>query len=150
MDLTSSRSESRRDSTRVLRAMTPWQPKNSRALEPKNINYSKLPQASSIKCSRKLPHVVSHQSRQEVTLHTFESMVSKEETCEWDREMERFRDSLTSSRVIEARPGGTVYGLGNAEEEVQSCCDPGRHHEPPHDPGDSTLVANFSPLTAIG
>ena len=59
-----------------------------------------------------------HQSSQEGTSHTLESMVSKEETWEWDREMERFRDSLTFSRVIEERLCGTVYGLGNEEDEV--------------------------------
>ena len=60
----------------------------------------------------------SHQSSQEVTLHTLQSIVSKEETCERDREKERFHDSLTFSRVIEARPGRTVYGPGKEEEEV--------------------------------
>ena len=88
----------------------PWLPRNSRALDPESINCLKLPRASSVNCSRKPPQVESHQSSQEVTSHTLDSMVSNEETCEWDRETERFRDSLTLSRVIEAKPGRTVYG----------------------------------------
>ena len=59
-----------------------------------------------------------HQSSQDVTSHTLESIVSKEETCECDREMERIRDSLTVTRVIEARPDGTVYEPRKEEEEV--------------------------------
>ena len=42
----------------------------------------------------------SHQSSQEVTSHTLDNMVSKEETWEWDRETEHFHDSLTLSRVM--------------------------------------------------
>ena len=61
----------------------------------------------------------SHQSSQEVTSHTLESMVSKEETWEWDRETDRFPESLTRSSVIEARPGRTEYGLGKEEEVVR-------------------------------
>ena len=95
-----------------------WPPTNSRVLDPESINRSKLPRALSVSCSQKLPQVDSHQSSQEVTSHTRESTVSKEETCEWDRETEHFCDSLTFSRVIEARPGGTAYGPGKEEEEV--------------------------------
>ena len=99
MDQTSSRRESLRDSTKFLRAVTPWLPSNSRALEPESIR-SKLPRASSVRCSRKLPHVANQQSSHKVTshTHTHKSMVSKEETCEWDRETERFCNSLTFSR----------------------------------------------------
>ena len=86
--------------------MTPWQPRNSRALKPDSINRSKLPRASSVKCSQKLPHMECHQSSQEVTSHTLKSMVSKEEAWEWDRETERSRDSLTFSRVIEVSQAG--------------------------------------------
>ena len=96
----------------------PWPPRNSKALDLESINRSKLPRSLSVRCSRKLPQVDSHQSSQDVTSHTLENIVSKEETCEWDKEMERFRDSLTFSRVIEARPGGIVYGPGKEEEDV--------------------------------
>ena len=60
----------------------------------------------------------SHQSSQEVTSHTLDSMVSKEKICEWDRLTERFHDSFTISGVMEANPGGTVYRPGKEEEEV--------------------------------
>ena len=96
----------------------PWLPRNSRVLDPESINRSKLPRTLTGKCSRKPPQVESHQSSQEVTSYTLDSMVSKEETCAWDRETERFRDSLTLSRVVEAKLGGTVYGPGKEEEEV--------------------------------
>ena len=86
--------------------MIPWEPRNSRALALESINRSKLPRTSSGRCSWKPPQVESHQSSQEVTSHTPDNMVSKEET----REMERFRDSLTLSRVI---------GSGKEEEEVR-------------------------------
>ena len=46
-------------------------------------------------------------------------MVSIEETCEADKETERFLASLTFSRVIEVTPGGMVYGPGKEEEEVR-------------------------------
>ena len=36
--------------------MAPWLPRNSRALKTESINHSKLPQASSGRSSRKLPH----------------------------------------------------------------------------------------------
>ena len=46
-------------------------------------------------------------------------MVSIEETCEADKETERFLLSLAFSRVIEVTPGGTEYGPGKEEEEVR-------------------------------
>ena len=42
----------------------------------------------------------------------------QEETRERDREMERFRYSLTYSRVSRARLDGTEYGPGKEEKEV--------------------------------
>ena len=96
----------------------PWPPRNSKALEPESINRSRMPHSSSVSCSRKPSQVGSHQSSQEVTSHTLESIVSKEETCECDREMEHIHDSLKVTRVIKARPDGTVYGPRKEEEEV--------------------------------
>ena len=46
-------------------------------------------------------------------------MVSIEETCEADKEMDRFLASLAFSRVIEVNPGWTEYGPGKEEEEVR-------------------------------
>ena len=53
-----------------------------------------------------------------MTSHTLESIVSKEDTCECDREMERIRDSLMVIRVIEARLDRTAYGPRKEEKEV--------------------------------
>ena len=103
----------------------PSPPRNSKALDPESISRSKLPRSSKVRCSWKLPQVDSHQSSQDATLHTPESIVSKEETCERDREMERFCDSLTFSRVIEARSGGTVYGPGKEGRKSYSTSDVG-------------------------
>ena len=54
----------------------------------------------------------NHQFSQEATLHIPESMVSKKETCEEDKETDRFLTSLAFSRAIEVTPGGTEYGPG--------------------------------------
>ena len=45
--------------------------------------------------------------------------VSGRETCEADRETERFLASLAFSRVNEVTPGGTEYSPGKEEEEVR-------------------------------
>ena len=97
----------------------PWLAWNSRALDPKRINLSKLAQTSIGKFSRKPSHVESHQSNQEATSRTPESMVSMEETREADKETDRFLTSLAFSKVMEATPGGTEYGPGKEEEEVR-------------------------------
>ena len=47
-----------------------------------------------------------------------ESIVSIKETCEADKETERFLTSLAYSMVMEVIPGGTVYGPGKEEVEV--------------------------------
>ena len=98
--------------------MQPWLARNSKALEPERISLSKSARTSSGICSRKPPHVDSHQSSQEATSHTPESTVSIEETCEVDKETDRFLASIAFSRVIEVTPGGTEYGPGKEEEEV--------------------------------
>ena len=97
----------------------PWLARNSRALDPERINLSKSARTSTGKFSRKPQHVESHQSNQEVTSHTPESMVSMEETWEADKETKRFFTSLAFSKVMEVTPGGTEYGPGKEEEEVQ-------------------------------
>ena len=93
--------ESRLERTRLPRAVQPWLARNSKALDPERINRSKSARTSSGRCSRKPPHVDSHQSSHDETSQTPESMVSIEETCESDKEMERFLASLAFSRVME-------------------------------------------------
>ena len=61
----------------------------------------------------------SHQSSQEVTSHTLKSMASKKKIWEWDRERNRFQDSLTHSSVIETGPGGIEYRPRKEEVEVR-------------------------------
>ena len=61
----------------------------------------------------------NYQSSQEATSHTPESIVSIEETCEADKETERFLASLAFSRAIEVTPRGTEYGPGKEEEDVR-------------------------------
>ena len=107
--------ESRLERTRLPRAMQLWLARNSKALDPQSINRSKSARTSSGRCSRKPPHVDSHDENSQ----TPESMVSIEETCEADKETERFLASLAFSRVMEATPGGTDYGPGKEEEEVR-------------------------------
>ena len=119
IERTSARRESRLERTRLPRDVEPWLARNSKALDPESINRSKSARTSSGRCSRKPPHVDNHQSNQEATSHTPESMVSSEETCEADRETERFLASLVFSRVIEVTPGGTEHGPGKEEEEVR-------------------------------
>ena len=97
----------------------PWLARNSRALDPERIKLSKSARTSIGKFSRKPPHVESHQSNQEAAAHTPESMVSKEETWEADKETDRFLTSLAFSKVMEVTPGGTEYGPGKEEEEVR-------------------------------
>ena len=89
------------------------------ALDPERISLSKSARTSTSRFSRKPPQVDNHQSSHEATLHTPESIVSIEETCEADKETERFLASLAFSRVIEVTPGGTQYIPGKEEEEVQ-------------------------------
>ena len=79
VDRTLSRRESQRDSTRLPRAVTPWPSRNPRALDPECIISSKLPSTSSVRRSLKLPQADNHQ---DVTSHTPENRVSKEETRE--------------------------------------------------------------------
>ena len=97
----------------------PWLARNSRALVPERTNLSKSARTSIGRLSRKPPHVESHQSNQEATSHTPESMVSMEETWEADKESDRFFTSLAFSKIIEVTPGGTEYGPGKEEEEVR-------------------------------
>ena len=85
VERTSARRESHLESTRLPRAVEPWLARNSKVIDPKSINRSKSARTSTGRCSRKPPHVDSHQSNQEATSHTPESMVSTEETCEADR-----------------------------------------------------------------
>ena len=49
VDRTSRRRESRRDRTRLPRAVMPWPPRNTKALDQKSINRSKLPHTSSVR-----------------------------------------------------------------------------------------------------
>ena len=119
VERTSARRESCLERTRLPRAVQPWLARNSKALDPERISHSKSARTSSGICSRKPPHVDSHQSSHDETSHTPESMVSNEETCEADREMDRFLASLAFSRVMEVTPGGTEYGPGKEEEEVR-------------------------------
>ena len=119
VELTSARRESRRDKTRLPRAVVPWLVRNSRALDPERINLSKSARTSIGRFSQKPPQVESHQSKQEATSQTPENMVSMEETWEADKETDHFFTSLAFSRVIEVTPGGTKYGPGKEEEEVR-------------------------------
>ena len=104
---------------RLPRAVQPWLARNSKALDPESINRSKSARTTSGKCSRKPPQVDSHQSSYDETSHTPESMDSSDETCEADKETERFFASLTFSRMIDVTPGGTEYGPGKEEKEVR-------------------------------
>ena len=65
----------------------------------------------------------SHQSSQEVTSHTLESIVSKEESCECDRETEHFRDSLTFSRVMEPTRAGLYTDQEKRRRKCYNTCD---------------------------
>ena len=65
----------------------------------------------------------SHQSNQEVTSHTPESMVCKDETWEANKETDRFLTSLAFSRLIEVTPGGTEYGPGKRKRRYGSTDD---------------------------
>ena len=105
IERTSASRESRLESTRLPRAVHPWLARNSKALNPESINRSKSARTSSGRCSRKPPHVDSHQSSHDETSQTPESMVSIEETCEADKETECFLASLAFSRVMEVTPG---------------------------------------------
>ena len=119
VDRTSASKESHLERTRLPRAVQPWLARNFKALNPESINRSKSARTSSGRSSQKLPHVDSHQSNHDETSQTPESMVSSEETCEADKETERFLASLTFLRVMEAIPGGTEYSHGIEEEEVR-------------------------------
>ena len=119
VEQTSARSESCRDKTRLPRAVMPWLARNSRALDLERISLLKSARTSTGKFSRKPPQVHSHQSNQEATSHTPESMVSIGETWEADKETDCFLTSLAFSRVIEVTPGGTEYGPGKEQEEIR-------------------------------
>ena len=119
VEWTPERKESRLERTRLLRAVQPWQARNSKALDPERMSLSKSARTSTGRFSRKPPQVDNHQSSQEATSHIPESIVSIEETCEVDKETECFFTSLAFSRVIEVTPGGTEYGPGKEEEEVR-------------------------------
>ena len=106
VERTSVSRESHLESTRLPRAVQHWLARNSKALDPERINRSKSARTSSGRCSWKPPHVDSHQSSHDETSQTPESMVSIEETCEADKETERFLASLAFSRVMEVTPGG--------------------------------------------
>ena len=88
------------------RAVQPWLARNSKALDPESM----LPET---------PQVDNYQSSHDETSHTPKSMVSIEETCEADKETDRFLASLAFSRVIEVTLGGTEYGPGNEEEDAR-------------------------------
>ena len=119
VERTSASRESHLARTRLPRAVQSWLARNSKALDPESINRSKSARTPSGRCSQKPPQVDSHQSNHDETSHTPESMVSIKETCEADKETERFLASLTFSKVIEVTPGGTEYGPGKEEEEVR-------------------------------
>ena len=119
VEQTSASKESRLERARLPRAVQPWLARNSKALDPERINCSKSARTSSGRCFRKPLHVDSHQSSHDETSQTPESMVSIEETCEADKETERFLTSLGFSGVMEVTPGGTEYGPGKEEEEVR-------------------------------
>ena len=119
VERTSTRRESRLERTRLLKAVQPWLARNSKALDPDRTCHSKSARTSSCRCSRKPLHVDSHQSSHDETSHTPESMVSSEETCEADKETDRFLASLAFSRVMEVTPGRTEYSPGKEEEEVR-------------------------------
>ena len=59
---TSVNRESRLEGTRLPRAVHPWLARNSKALDQERINRSKSVRTLSGRCSRKPPHVDSHQS----------------------------------------------------------------------------------------
>ena len=80
-----------------------------------NFDWQMLPEA---------PTSDSHQSNQEATSHTPESMVSKEETWEADKETERFFTSLAFSRVMEVTSGSTAQEKGKRRyDSTGSACD---------------------------
>ena len=70
VERTSASRESCLESTRLPRAVQPWLARNSKALEPERINRSKSARTSSGRCSRKPPHVDSHQSSRDETSQT--------------------------------------------------------------------------------
>ena len=85
---------------RLQRVVHPWLARNSRTLDPEIMSLSKSARTSIGRWSLKPPQVDNHQSNQEETSHIPESMVSIEETCEADKETERFLTSLAFSLVI--------------------------------------------------
>ena len=119
VERTTASRESSLESTRLPRAVQPWLARNSKALDPESINHSKSARTSSGRCSRKPLHVDSHQSSHDETSQTPESMVSRGETCEADKETECFLASLAFSMVMEVTLGGTEYGPRKEEEEVR-------------------------------
>ena len=72
VERTSARRESRLERTGFPRAVQPWLARNSKALDQESISLSKSARTSTGICSRKPPHVDSHQSSQEATSHTLE------------------------------------------------------------------------------
>ena len=118
-DSTASRRKSWRERTRLPRAGEPGHPGNPGLSAQRASTAQSAMHNIGETLPRKHLQEDSHQSSQEGTLQNTQECGLQEETKERDRETERFRYSLTYSRVSGARPGWTEYGPGKEEEGAQ-------------------------------